>query len=203
VSQNRSERQFPQLPESALAIETLRRSAEACQSPPKEENDDNRISIFWRVFGGTLLSIVALVVMTAYQQINGGLGEVRTEIGHLNTDLNKDLARLSESQGNLVKKEEFAASLRSIQDDLRQRQSAREELEQLKDRCRVLADLCKAGLTERRQLHTELQKLREERAGDEERQASLLELQTLRERLARLEGRQPTPPTEKHEDTHE
>jgi hypothetical protein len=203
VSQNRSERQFQQIPESALAIETLRRSAECAQLAPKEENDDNRISIFWRVFGGTLLSIVALVVMTAYQQLTGGLAEIRTEMSHLNTDLNKDLARLSEAQGGLLKKEEFGASLKYIKDDLHQRQSAREELKKLEERCRGLLEQCKAGEVERRSLHAELHKLREQRAGEEERRASLVELQTLRERLARLEGHQTTAPTEKHKDTEE
>src|SRR5262249_14264690 len=58
-----SEQLFP-----ILASETVRNSATPSHQPPQPvKNGDEKISIFWRVFGGTVVSIVALVVITAYQ----------------------------------------------------------------------------------------------------------------------------------------
>ena len=59
-------------PAVALAQAVERRP----EAPAKGEE---RISLFWRVFGGTLLSIAALVVITLYQQFNGSLNELRVD----------------------------------------------------------------------------------------------------------------------------
>jgi len=55
------------------------------QVPPRAaaEKSEDRVSLFWRIFGGTILSIVALAVVTLYQQLAGGLGDVRHEIDGL------------------------------------------------------------------------------------------------------------------------
>ena len=64
---------------TVMAVNALPRND---QLPAKAAPDkgEERISLFWRVFGGTLLSIVALAVVTLYQQLAGGLGDVRHEI---------------------------------------------------------------------------------------------------------------------------
>jgi septal ring factor EnvC (AmiA/AmiB activator) len=59
------------------------------------DRDDQKISIFWRVFGGTLLSIVALLVVTAYQQVSGAIADLRGSI-----------SRIQEGQAEFVKKDD-------------------------------------------------------------------------------------------------
>ncbi len=49
-----------------------------------EKAGDEKISVFWRVFGGTILSIAALAVVTAYQQFTSTLGELRAAQARLN-----------------------------------------------------------------------------------------------------------------------
>ncbi len=61
-----------------------------------KRTEEERISLFWRVFGGTILSICALVVMTLFNHLNGSLSELRA-----------DIARLNEARAELVKKDEF------------------------------------------------------------------------------------------------
>src|SRR5438874_345207 len=59
-----------------FAVAETLRSVSVCkeESPPaKADRGEEKISVFWRVFGGTLLSIGALVVMTAYSGISGSI----------------------------------------------------------------------------------------------------------------------------------
>jgi hypothetical protein len=173
-------------------METLRNAVPRDEPTPPAKNEE-RISIFWRVFGGTLVSIAALVVLTLCQYFNncinelrGDLGhlhdEVHKEIGHLATDLRKDMAHLLENHANLVNKEEYTARVKSIWDSIKELQTLSATVAGLKERC-SLHD---------QQLHNE-----------DERKEMVRELQKLRERLANLEGRQaaapsakPTPPGE-------
>src|SRR5260370_11911155 len=55
--------------------------------------------MFWRIFGGTILSIAALVIITAYQSISSSIQELRSE-----------LARVNEARAELIKKDEVAAT---------------------------------------------------------------------------------------------
>src|SRR5262245_40563705 len=80
-----------------VTAETLRNAATHHQPPAKP--GDERVSLFWRVFGGTILSIVALVIITAYQSVTNSITDLRTSISHLN-----------EAKAELVKKDEYAAS---------------------------------------------------------------------------------------------
>ena len=81
--------------EAGILAETARPKPEP--APPKK-SDEERISIFWRVFGGTLLSIVALVAITLFNTLNNALSEMRS-----------DIARLNEARADVVKKDEFNA----------------------------------------------------------------------------------------------
>jgi chromosome segregation ATPase len=171
--------------------ETLRSVASAAgqiDAPPAKE--EARISIFWRVFGGTLLSIAALVVVTVYQQFTSSLNDLRGELGHLNIDLRKDMSRLSEAQADLVKKDDHNGRLRSVWDSIKELQADKSTVTALKERAAVLQELFKAAEEERKDLVRQLQQLREVKAGEEDRKELLRELQRLRERLALLEGRQ-------------
>ena len=99
-----------------LAAETLRNGAEsaaAAESPRGEE----RLSIFWRVFGGTLLSIAALVVITVYNQFSTTL-----------TDLRKELNQLYENRAELLRKDEFTTRLNSVWAGMKELQTANQSL---------------------------------------------------------------------------
>lgn len=62
----------------------------------KHKSDEEKLSIFWRVFGGTLLSICALIAITIFNTFNNNLTELRSE-----------LMRINEARGEFIKKDEF------------------------------------------------------------------------------------------------
>jgi hypothetical protein len=103
-----SEQLFP-----VLASETARSSSMSSHQPPAlpAKNNDEKISLFWRVFGGTILSISALVVISAYQGLSNGIHDLRT-----------DLAKANEARGDFVKKDEFATSKTKIWDHFQEMQ---------------------------------------------------------------------------------
>src|SRR5262249_47485429 len=90
------------------------------EAPAK--SGEEKISLFWRVFGGTILSIAALVLLTIYQSLAGNIHDLRTEIGQLKegkaelakaTDLGAlrgEIGQIREAKGDYVKKDEFANS---------------------------------------------------------------------------------------------
>ena len=69
-------RSRPQQPLSPLMmVEALRT---AVQSPPA--GDEGRIPLYWRIFGGTILSLVGMVVLTVFQQLHSTLGDFSSEL---------------------------------------------------------------------------------------------------------------------------
>src|SRR5207245_1250135 len=86
----------------AVAAETLRSAAASADAPAPAKSEE-RLSIFWRVFGGTILSITALVCVTLYNQLSNGLNDLRGEV-----------ARLTEAKGDLLRKDEFAGRLQQV-----------------------------------------------------------------------------------------
>jgi DNA-binding transcriptional MerR regulator len=149
-----------------VEVETLRQAAPtaaAAASPKGEE----RLPIFWRIFGSTLLSIAALVAITLYQQINSSLNEIRSDLSHLN-----------ESQSDAVKKDEFNSRILALVNNLND----------LKAATKVVGDCSeeRSAMLDRRL-----------RDSDGERKELARELQRLRERLAVVEGRQATPAAER------
>jgi chromosome segregation ATPase len=81
--------------------ETLRVPTMAAASEP--HRPEEKISLFWRVFGGTILSIAALVAIQAYQALAGNIHELRS-----------DQNRLREFTADFVKKDEFATRTSSL-----------------------------------------------------------------------------------------
>lgn len=90
-----------QLPFTATVLHNAQ--SEVAKAKPADENGG--ISVFWRVFGGTIVSIVALVGITLYNSINSQLSELRNEINKLN-----------EARAELVKKDEFGTRINSTWD---------------------------------------------------------------------------------------
>ena len=132
-----------------LAAETLRSG----DSPPKRkdgEKAEERISVFWRVFGGTILSITALSVITAYQNLAGGIHDVRVEVGNLRA-----------AGGDYVKKDEFNTRTTSIWNGIKETQAITPSVTVLNNKASMLETHLAAAEAERRELCRELLQLRE------------------------------------------
>ena len=61
------------------AAETLR----VPQVASEQHRPEEKISLFWRVFGGTILSITALVTIQAYQALANNIHELRSDQNRL------------------------------------------------------------------------------------------------------------------------
>ena len=171
--------------ETILAAETLRNSAPSQALAKREEGP----SAFWKVFGGTLLSVGALAVITLCQHFNGRLNTLQADVNYQSTDLRKDLTHLGEAQAELLKKEEFNNRLKSVWDNLKDLHDTAAVLSALKERLTLNEQQLRVAAEERKELMREVQQLREKHAADQERRELLAELQALRERLAVLEAR--------------
>jgi hypothetical protein len=198
----------PHIP--VVEAECLRSAADSIQATFKPAKGEERISVFWRVFGGTLLSIAALVAITVYQQLAGTLGELRANLNHL-----------TESRAELVKNEEFNSRMTSVWSSIKDLQAQGATLTGLKERSALLEQQVHAG---QEQVNTRLTTVctalkdlelpresvsalkerlalleQQVKAGEEERKELTRELQHLRERQASLEGRHAIAPPNGHD----
>jgi hypothetical protein len=146
---------------TVLAAETLRSAGNQDHGPAPRGED--RISLFWRVFGGTLLSIAALVVITVYQGFSSTLNDLRSEVAQINV-----------ARAELIKKDEFNNRLTSVWSGMKDVQTANMALTTAQERMGERTTLLEQQVKE----------------GEQERKALQQELQQVRERLAALEGRQ-------------
>lgn len=190
-----------------LAAGTLR----TAESRPGEghrvypAHPDDRVSMFWRVFGGTILSIFALVAVTLYNSLQTNVTELRAE-----------LSRSNEARAELVKKEEFNARTQNIWDrvqtlqELRATVSAikeqvagygekqgdfkalRDQLTAVEQRLKMAEDdhkaLARAELTIGALEQKTASRDAQLKAADDERKDMAKQLAELRERLAKVEG---------------
>jgi DNA repair exonuclease SbcCD ATPase subunit len=119
--------------DTPVIAEALRASVDAGKTAATKGSDEG-MSMFWRVFGGTLLSIAALVVITLFNNLMTTISELRAEINKLN-----------ESRGDLVRKDEFNTRMTSAWDRMQSLQgqtttqnatltSYRTELDGIKER---------------------------------------------------------------------
>jgi DNA repair exonuclease SbcCD ATPase subunit len=189
VAQDRSERESQNAPGLPVVAEVLRQSAEPKDDCTEDGKDESKLPTFWKVFGSTVLSISAMVVVTAYQSLSSNAAEVRADVAALSNEMHKELARLAESKGELVKKDECDSRLKSVWSDVRELQEDQKELQTLRERCAALVKLQQQSEQERRRLADEVQALREQQAMQQQRRALAAEVSALRERLAGLEGR--------------
>ena len=116
---------------AVLSLSTLRSGESNAQAPTKSGGDksDEKISLFWRVFGGTILSIAALVAITIYNNMASALAELRGE-----------LARVNEARAELVKKDEFNARSTSMWNRIQELQAITLAVTSLKEQVTTLAD---------------------------------------------------------------
>jgi hypothetical protein len=132
-----------------LAAETLR-SGDTPAKTRDGEKAEEKISVFWRVFGGTILSITALSVISAYQSLANGIHEVRTDVGHLR-----------EAGGEYIKKDEFNTRTNLIWNGIKDAQAITPSVTVLSNKAATLEAQLTAAENERRELCRELLHLRE------------------------------------------
>lgn len=167
MSQKRFDQQDDTAVNGAVPVLALGEAARAAaQTPGKagEKHDEEKLSIFWRVFGGTILSMVAIGMFTLYNSIASNLAELRSE-----------LSREREARADLVKKDEFNARTSSQYERIRSFEGLKAEHEGAK--ARVAAN---AAAIE------ELKKDAGVRADAAKKDAAALEI--LKERVAGLEA---------------
>ena len=143
-----------------LAAETLRK-AQGPVMVPTPGKEDERVSVFWRLFGGTLLSIAALVCITVYQQFNSSL-----------TDIRNDLNRLTQERAELVKQEAFNGRMTSVWSSIKDLQTANTATAALTEKISLLEKQLKASDDERKEMARAYQQLRERLATVEGRQSA-------------------------------
>ncbi len=194
MSQNRPPKQSPN--QNAAVIETLRSASESARAgeeslkdKDKDKDDEGGIPVFWRVFGGTVISILSLVVMTAYNGFTSSLAETKADLASLTGDVRKEVARLDEGHAALIPRSDCETVMSTVWRNLNDLGGDHKELAALRERCDTLLARFKKGEAERRSLEDDLQKIREEQAADAERRALADEVGRLRERLASLEGK--------------
>ncbi len=190
-----------------LAAGSLR-SGDAGHSPGKSAmpgHPDERVSLFWRVFGGTILSIAALIAITLYNNQASSITELRAEV-----------SRLSEARAESVKKEEFNSRTQAMWDRMQQLQEMRvtvttlkeqlsgyskdngnlktiqDKVAHLEQRLRTAEDdhkaLAKTELTIMALEQKAMARDAQLKAVEDERKELNRQLQDLRERLAKVEG---------------
>jgi hypothetical protein len=166
---------------------------------------DDRVSLFWRVFGGTILSIMALIAISLYNHLATSISDLRGEIN-----------RVNEARAELVKKEEFNSRTQNVWERLQALQELRVTVSGLKEQLSGYADKqgdLKAvrdslGVIEQRLKSAEedhkalvraelsITALEQKtaareaqlKAAEDERKEMARHVQELRERLAKVEG---------------
>jgi hypothetical protein len=145
-----------------LAADAVRcATAAARSSEPVLAKPEERIPLFWRIFGGTLLSIAALVVVTLYQQFTSSINEMRN-----------DMVRLHEAEADAVKKDEFNSRITTLWTGLSDAKAAGAGVAALREKETLHDQQLKQSDDDRKELLRELQQLRERVARLEAQHAS-------------------------------
>ena len=122
-----------------VVAETLRAVAAAHQKDTAPAKDEEKMSIFWRVFGGTILSIVALAAVTLYNNLQTGITELRAELtrereaaaGLAKKD---DLDKEREARTLFAKKEDIDTRMTKLYERLRTAEGLKSDIEGLRER---------------------------------------------------------------------
>jgi DNA repair exonuclease SbcCD ATPase subunit len=204
-----------------LTAEASRAPAARSARPAKIAQSASRISTVWRVFGGTILSIAAFILISLYNQLST-----------TQTELRRDLNQLHEARADLIKKEEFNSRLALMWSTIKELQGCTASFATISERSKAvdhdldrlikdhesqylalnskIGEQARTTQEERKDVLRQIEQLKA--AGDErkqilagmgERLKTVLEhnkeltakVQLLAERLATLEGRQSTPAT--------
>lgn len=104
-----------------MASHFLRTADEAAKASESGKKSEEQMSMFWRVFGGTILSICALVAVTVFNNITTNITELRSEISkaqeariNLANDLRTEIAHTKDGRGEYAKKDELQTRMTSV-----------------------------------------------------------------------------------------
>jgi hypothetical protein len=173
-----------------FASETLRNGQ---PSHADHAKSDERVSLFWRVFGGSILSICALALFQSYQSLTGSIHELRA-----------DQNRMREQAADFVKKDELGSRTTSLWNRVQDLNGLNASVTVASNKLALIEQQLTAAERERKEmlsLTASLAALRDKdaalekqyRDAEAERKDLARELQVLRERLAKLEGQQAPP----------
>jgi len=114
-------------------------TARSATAPPTSGTDEHKISVFWRVFGGTILSIVALVSITLFNSIQSSISELRADAARAREALatvvkREDLDRERDSRAAMAKKEDVDARVKTIYERIRSIEGYKGDIEAVKER---------------------------------------------------------------------
>lgn len=157
------------------AYETTRSAADSGADKAAPKKDEEHISVFWRVFGGTILSIVALVAITLYNNMSSSITELRAEV-----------SREREARAELVKKDEFNTRVTAQYERMRAIDTVKVELEGMKEKVNGSAAAVDAV---KRDTNATLDAMKKDAAANTEamkKDAAALEV--LKERVVLVEG---------------
>ena len=114
--------------EQANEMETTRAATDAGGEKAEKKKDDEHMSLFWRLFGGTILSIAALVTINIFNNMSSSIAELRADVN-----------REREARGELVKKEEFNSRVTAQYERIRGIDVVKVDLEGVKEKSRTNA----------------------------------------------------------------
>lgn len=157
------------------AYETTRSATDAGADKAAPKKDEEHISVFWRVFGGTILSIVALVAITLFNNVSSSIAELRAEVG-----------RERESRAELVKKDEFNTRITSQYERIRALDTLKVGLEGVKEK---VSASCAAVETLKRETGTALDAMKKDAAANgDAMKKDAAALEVLKDRVAQIES---------------
>ena len=162
--------------ETLTAIETARSITSSPVSAPKhdEKKDEEKMSLFWRVFGGTILSIVALVAITLYNSLANSIGDLRSE-----------LSREREARTALAKKDDVDARIKTQYERIRTLEGYKVDIESIRERASANAV---ASETVKKDLGASLDSLKKDTAGLELLKERVAVLDALKKDIAGIDG---------------
>ena len=98
--------------------------------PPAAKTPEERMSLVWRVFGGTILSIVALAAVTLFNNVNSNIAELRGELTRTQAELNRsnaeirgELNRVHDGRSDVIKKDDFNSRMTTVWDGIKSLQT--------------------------------------------------------------------------------
>lgn len=126
----------------AVMTEAARTADTGHRHPEPAKTGEEKLSVFWRVFGGTLISVAALVAITVFNSMNGNINELRSEVSRLN-EAKAEAAKKDDLHALRTQLATYAEYRREI-DSLKERVSKhRAELDEVKKEVAAQVDLLK------------------------------------------------------------
>jgi len=104
---------------TAVEFQAMRAATHAAPGHDETHAGEDRFTLFYRVFGGTILSIVALAAVTVYNGLSNNISELRAELNRVNNDLRGEVARANEARADLVRKDEFNSRQTTVWDGIK------------------------------------------------------------------------------------